>query len=50
MSLSDRPKKITFAEIRESGVGGLLIYCADHNCGHSIAISGDCRPNKLPPH
>ena len=42
--MPERPQKITFAEIHESGVGGLLIYCADYNCGHSIAISGDCGP------
>ena len=35
------PEKITFGEMRESGVRGLLIYCADYHCSHSIAISGD---------
>jgi hypothetical protein len=25
----------------ESGVRGLLVYCADYRCSHSIAISGD---------
>jgi hypothetical protein len=25
---ADRPQKITFAEMRESGVRGLLVYCA----------------------
>jgi hypothetical protein len=34
---SDRPQKITFAEMRESGVRGLLIYCADYRCSHSIS-------------
>jgi hypothetical protein len=33
--------KITFAEMREMGVHGLLVYCADYRCSHSIAISGD---------
>jgi hypothetical protein len=37
----DRPTKITFAEMRDMGVRGLLIYCADYRCSHSIAISGD---------
>jgi hypothetical protein len=39
-----RPQKITFAEMREMGVRGLLIYCADYRCSHSIAISGDGWP------
>ena len=26
--MSDRPQKITFAELREMGVRGLLVYCA----------------------
>jgi hypothetical protein len=36
-----RPQKITFAEMRSSGVRGLLIYCSDYHCSHSIEISGD---------
>jgi hypothetical protein len=39
--MSDRPQKITFAEMRDMGVRGLLIYCADYRCSHSVAISGD---------
>jgi hypothetical protein len=23
------------------GVRGLLVYCADYRCSHSIAVSGD---------
>jgi hypothetical protein len=34
-------QKITFAEIRAAGVLGLLIYCSDYRCSHSVAISGD---------
>jgi hypothetical protein len=34
-----RQQKITFREIREMGVHGVLIYCADYKCSHSIAIS-----------
>ena len=40
-----RPTKITFAELRKMGVRGLLIYCADYRCSHSIAISGDAWPD-----
>ena len=42
-----RPQKITFGEMRESGVRGLLIYCADYHCSHSIAISGDQWPDDV---
>jgi len=28
--VTDRPQKITFAEMRDMGVRGLLIYCADY--------------------
>jgi hypothetical protein len=41
---ADRPTKITFAEMRESGVRGILIYCADYRCGHSLSISADRWP------
>jgi hypothetical protein len=27
--MNDQPQKITFGEMREMGVRGLLIYCAD---------------------
>jgi hypothetical protein len=39
--MSDRPQKITFGELREMGVRGVLIYCADYRCSHSIAVSAD---------
>jgi len=35
------PQKITFGEMRASGVRGILIYCSDYKCNHSIAISGE---------
>jgi hypothetical protein len=41
VQMTERPQKITFAEMRESGVRGVPIYCADYRCGHSIAISGN---------
>jgi hypothetical protein len=34
-------QKITFAEMRATGVRGLLIDCSDYRCSHSVAISGD---------
>jgi hypothetical protein len=45
--LTQRPTKIAFAERRESGVRGLLIYCADYRCSHSVAISGDRWPDHV---
>jgi hypothetical protein len=45
--MSDRPQKITFAEMREMGVRGLLVYCVDYRCSHSIAISDDAWPNDV---
>ena len=39
--MSDRPQKITFGQMRSSGVRGVLVYCSDYKCSHSIAISAD---------
>jgi hypothetical protein len=36
--------KITFGEMREMGVRGLLVYCSDYHCSHRVAISGDQWP------
>ena len=41
LALNSRTQKITFAEMRSSGVRGLLVHCADYRCSHSIKISGD---------
>ena len=43
--MPDQPQKIIIAEMREMGVRGLLIHCADYRCSHSIAISGDAWPD-----
>jgi hypothetical protein len=37
----DRTQKITFAEMRSAGVRGILVYCSDHKCSHSVAIRAD---------
>jgi hypothetical protein len=42
-----RPDKITFAQMREMGVRGVLIYCADHRCSHSIEMSADRWPDDV---
>src|ERR1700751_5431470 len=41
----DRPIKISFGEMRSSGVRGLLVYCSDYRCSHYIAISGTQWPD-----
>jgi hypothetical protein len=45
--MSARPRKITFAELRASGVRGLLVSCSDYRCSHYIAISGDRWPDNV---
>jgi hypothetical protein len=40
-SMPARPQKITFGEMRYTGVREILIYCSDYHCSHSIAISAD---------
>jgi hypothetical protein len=40
-------QKITFAEMRASGVRGLLVYCSDYRCSHWTAISGDSWPDDV---
>jgi len=43
--MADHRQKITFGEMRASGVRGLLIYCSDFRCSHWTAISGDRWPD-----
>jgi hypothetical protein len=33
------PQKITFGEMRASGVRDVLIYCRDHRCSHHVEVS-----------
>jgi hypothetical protein len=42
-----RSTKITFADMRSSGVRGLLIHCQNYRCSHSIAISADPWPDDV---
>jgi hypothetical protein len=35
------PPKITFGEMRESGVRNVLIYCRDHLCSHHVETCAD---------
>jgi len=42
--MPDRAQKISFAQMRNSGVRGVLIYCSDYKCNHLITMSGDGWP------
>ena len=44
--MTDRPQKITFGEMRAMGVRGVLIYCADYKCSHSIEALADRWPDE----
>jgi hypothetical protein len=44
---TDHPQKITFGEMRESGVRDVLVYCRDHHCSHCVRISADFWPDHL---
>jgi hypothetical protein len=37
------PRKITFADMRQGGVRGILAYRSDNRSSHSIALSDDDR-------
>lgn len=42
-----RRVKITLGEMREMGVRGILVYCANYRCGHSLMLSADLWPDDL---
>ena len=45
--MTPHPQKITFGEMRASGVRDVLIYCRDHRCSHSTTISADRWPDHV---
>jgi hypothetical protein len=47
VTVTERPQKITFGEMRESGVRRVLIYCSDYHCSYYVTASGD-RAGTLP--
>ena len=47
MPALNRQKKITFAEMRATGVRGLLIYCSDYKCSHWTTMSADRWPDDV---
>jgi uncharacterized membrane protein YfcA len=40
-------REITLGEMRSSGVRGLLVYCADYKCAHSVSIGADRWPDDI---
>ena len=40
-------QKITFGEMRETGVRHVLIYCRDHKCSHHVEVSADRWPDHV---
>ena len=38
---SSREQKITLGTMGASGVRGLLIYCFDYKCSHSVRVGAD---------
>jgi len=39
--MPNRPRKITFGEMHESGVRGMFIDCGDYRRSHHIEMSAD---------
>jgi hypothetical protein len=46
-AMTTYPQKITFAELREMDVDGVLTYCADYRCGHQVELSADLWPDHV---
>ena len=36
-----REQKITIGEMRESALPGLIVYCGDYKCSHSVVIEAN---------
>jgi hypothetical protein len=45
--MTTAPQKISFGEMRASGVRDVLISCRDHRCSHSATISADQWPDNI---
>jgi hypothetical protein len=41
------PQKITFGDMRDSGVRAVLIYCSDYRCSHWIEMIADQWPDDV---
>jgi hypothetical protein len=41
MPTDPRRTKITFGEMRASGLSGVMVYCADYRCSHLVKLNAD---------
>jgi hypothetical protein len=39
--------KLTFGAMRELGASGVIVFCSDYRCAHSVKLSVDCWPDHL---
>jgi hypothetical protein len=44
---ADGKPEITFGELRSTGVGDVLVYCADYKCAHWVKMNADRRPDRV---
>ena len=42
-----RQPKITFGEMRASGISKILVFCSDYKCSHLIEMDADQWPDDL---
>ena len=42
-----REQKITFGEMRKSGVFSVDVFCSDYRCAHSVRLSADRWPDNM---
>jgi hypothetical protein len=40
-------EKLTFGAMQASGASGVIVFCSDDRCAHSVKLSADCWPDHL---
>lgn len=40
-------QKFTFGAMRELGASGVIVFCSDSRCTHTVKLSIDCWPDRL---
>jgi hypothetical protein len=40
-------QKITFGQMREAGADGIVVFCRDYRCTHSVKLSADRWPDHV---